>query len=319
MLEEKIKRRLARRLQNSRVRQLIAREIVDLLSEKPDETPTEEYCLSVAEIVVGELKDHLCGSMLEDAVPEHPPDPVTESEPTPDLNAVIRRLTTGVEKALLSGNLQMLRALGEAIAQRDTGNSKHNLRVTLFAILAAEAMELESENIQALIKGSFLHDIGKIGIRDDIILKPAGLSEEERMIMDSHTILGENMIKGVRWLDDAREVVRSHHEWFDGSGYPDGLKGKAIPLNARLFGIVDVFDALISERPYKEGYSFDRTMQYIFDRRGVHFDPWIAESFANISRQLYDELAWEPYHALDQKLRKKVADHFGLDVPSPTP
>jgi len=313
ILDEKIKKRLAQRLQNTRVRQLIAQEIVALLAEKPENVTTEEYCIAVAEVVVGELKERLCRPVVERTGETPPVDTLADADETPDLNGVVKRLTTGVEQALLSGNLQMLRALGEAIAQRDTGNSKHNPRVTLFSALLAEAMELETEQIQALMKGSFLHDIGKIGIRDDIILKPAGLSEEERQTMNSHPELGAAIIRGVNWLEDARDVVRYHHEWFDGTGYPDKLKGKSIPLNARIFGIVDVFDALISKRPYKPAYSYENAMQIVFDRRGTHFDPWIVESFANISRKLYDELAWEPYHVLDKQLRGKVAFHFGLD------
>jgi len=311
MLDQKVKNRLARSLKDTRIRQLIAREIVTLLAEKPDEIPAEDYCHTVAQLVVEELKERLCRPILEDEQEAAEPESAIGVRPPSDLDAVVRRLTTGAEQALLAGNLQMLRALGEAIAQRDTGNSHHNLRVTLFAIITAEMMELENEQIQALIKGSFLHDVGKIGIRDDIILKPSGLTADERRVMNSHPELGESIIKGVSWLEDARDVVRHHHERFDGTGYPDGLKGEDIPINARIFGIVDVFDALSSERPYKPAYSYEETMQYIYDKRRSHFDPWIAELFANVSRRLYDDLAWQPYHVLDGRLREKEALHFG--------
>jgi len=311
MLDQKVKNRLARSLKDTRIRQLIAREIVTLLAEKPDEIAAEDYCHTVAQLVVEELKERLCRPIVEDEqeVPEL--ESPAGVRPPSDLDAVVRRLTTGAEQALLAGNLQMLRALGEAIAQRDTGNSHHNLRVTLFAIITAEMMELESEQVQALIKGSFLHDVGKIGIRDDLILKPSGLTADERRVMNSHPELGEAIIKGVSWLEDARDVVRHHHERFDGTGYPDELKGEDIPINARIFGIVDVFDALSSERPYKPSYSYEKTMQYIYDKRRSHFDPWIAELFANVSRRMYDDLAWQPYHVLDARLREKVALHFG--------
>ena len=287
MLDDEIVKRLTQRLKGSRLRKLVTREIDSVLASYLDNISTDEYYRVAARLIVHEL---------EDEFGTRPPLPASS-----------------IEQALLTGNLQMLRALGEAIAQRDTGNSKHNPRVTLFSTLLAETMELSAKQIQALMKGSFLHDIGKIGIGDDIILKPAGLSDEERLTMNSHPELGAAIIRGVEWFGDACDVVRYHHEWFDGTGYPTGLAGTAIPINARIFAVVDVFDALISERPYKPAYSYEKTMQMIFDRRGSHFDPWIVELFANISRRIYDELAWEPYHVLDEQLRQKVAYHFGLD------
>lgn len=311
MLDDKIKRRLSRKLKNTHLKRLITGELASLLADIPDDITAEDYCHGIAEDIVYELKNTL--SRASAKVPVSLDGKVThETNNAPNLNGAVKKLSTGVENALLSGNLQMLRALGEAIAQRDTGNSSHNPRVTLYSTMTAEIMELESIQIRALIKGSFLHDIGKIGISDDIILKPGGLTDDERQTMNAHPEVGAAIVRGVSWLKDAREVIRYHHEWYDGTGYPHKLKGDAIPLSARVFAIVDVFDALTSKRPYKPAYSYEKTMQIIFDRRGTHFDPWIVESFANISRQLYDEIAWEPYHILDTQLRRKVADHFGM-------
>ena len=316
MLDDRTKRRLSQKLQNSHLKRLITGELASLLACKPDDVTAEEYCQGVAEDIVLELKNTLLrASAKAPATPSG--NTLQEANNTPDLNGAVKKLSNGVEQALLSGNLQMLRALGEAIAQRDTGNNSHNPRVTLYSALTAEVMELESVKIRALMKGSFLHDIGKIGISDEIILKPGGLTDDERRTMNAHPEIGAAIVRGVHWLKDAREVIRYHHEWFDGTGYPHELKGDAIPLNARIFAIVDVFDALTSKRPYKPAYSYEKTMQIIFDRRGTHFDPWIVESFANISRRLYDEIAWEPFHVLDTQLRRKVADHFGMDSPQP--
>lgn len=312
MLDDRTKRRLAQKLENSHLKRLITGELATLLADKPDAVTALEYCQGVAEEIVHELRDTLCRASAE-ANQANSESVLEQANHTPDLNGAVKNLSTGVEHALLSGNLQMLRALGEAIAQRDTGNNSHNPRVTLYSALTAEVMELESIQIRALVKGSFLHDIGKIGISDEIILKPGGLSDEERQTMNAHPEIGAAIVRGVSWLEDARDVIRYHHEWHDGNGYPHKLKGDAIPLNARIFAVVDVFDALTSKRPYKPAYSYEKTMQIIFDQRGTHFDPWIVESFANISRQLYDEIAWEPYHVLDTQLRGKVADHFGLD------
>jgi len=314
MLDDRTKRRLSQKLQNTHLKRLVTGELASLLAVKPDDISAEEYCHGVAEEIVHELKNTLCrASANAPTLPSR--NVLEEANNTPNLNGAVKKLSAGVENALLSGNLQMLRALGEAIAQRDTGNSSHNPRVTLYSTLTAEVMELESVQIRALIKGSFLHDIGKIGISDDIILKPGGLTDDERRTMNAHPEIGAAIVRGVHWLEDAREVIRYHHEWHDGTGYPHKLKGGAIPLSARVFAIVDVFDALTSKRPYKPAYSYEKTMQIIFDRRGTHFDPWIVESFANISRRLYDEIAWEPYHILDAQLSRKVADHFGMDSP----
>jgi HD-GYP domain-containing protein (c-di-GMP phosphodiesterase class II) len=338
MLSQKVKSRLRRRLQDTRLRQLIAREIVALLADKPEEVKTEDYCMAVAELVVLELKARLCKpfeerpldqteqaaaevsqSLGEDAASEVPPPAVAASvaDQTANLDAIIKRLTSGVEHALLAGNLQMLRALGEAIAQRDTGTSKHNPRVTLYSIRLAEHMGLDTDQVQALIKGSFLHDIGKIGIRDDIILKPAGLTDEERRIMNSHPQLGSMIISSVKWLEDARDVVRYHHERWDGKGYPDGLKGEKIPLNARIFAVVDVFDALTSDRPYKSAQSFDEVMAILREHKGSQFDPKVVEAFEEIARGLYDEFTAETFHGLDEKLRHAMETHFGTPTPIP--
>jgi putative nucleotidyltransferase with HDIG domain len=313
VLDEKVKNRIALQLKNTRLKQFIGQEIAALLLEKPEEIDAEEYCHEVAGLVVRELRERICAADDHDVpgivVPESDPD-----DPTPDLDRVIRRLASGVEYALLSGNLQMVRALGEAIAKRDSGGSSHTPRVTLYAIRLAEHIRLDQERIQALIKGAFLHDIGKIGIRDDILLKRGGLSDEERFIMNGHTELGAQMIKGVKWLEDALDVVRHHHERFDGSGYPDALKEHDIPLNARIFSVVDVFYTLTSSRPYKEAFSFQRTLEIIESDSGTHFDPAIIKAFSDIAPSLYAAYSQESYEILDARLRHSMAVHFGIDT-----
>lgn len=313
VLDQKVRDRIALQLQNTRLKQLIGQEIAALLLDKPEEVDAEEYCHEVAGLVVHELRERICAADDSDVpgivVPESEPD-----RPTPDLDRVIRRLASGVEYALLSGNLQMVRALGEAIAKRDSGGASHTPRVTLYSIRLGEYLRLEQDQIQAIIKGAFLHDIGKIGIRDDILLKQGGLTEEQRRTMNGHTVLGAQMIKGVKWLEDALDVVKSHHERFDGTGYPDVLKGNNIPLNARIFAVVDVFDALTSSRPYKEAYSFERTMNMIKDDRGSHFDPAIVDAFAEIAGSLFSEYSRQSYETLDEQLRHSMAMHFGIDT-----
>jgi HD-GYP domain-containing protein (c-di-GMP phosphodiesterase class II) len=146
----------------------------------------------------------------------------------------------------------MMEALGRAIAKRDSDTGAHNYRVAWIAARIAERLGLSGSAMQALIAGSFLHDVGKIGIPDAILLKPGRLDEQEMDTMRTHVAQGEEIVTGMGWLDGAQAVVAAHHEKWNGSGYPRGLAGEAIPLAARIFAVADVFDALCSKRPYKE-------------------------------------------------------------------
>ena len=192
---------------------------------------------------------------------------------------------------LLDSNLETLETLGSAIAQRDSDTNTHNYRVTIYSVRIAEAAGLSTRIIQTLIKGAFLHDVGKIGISDSILLKPGRLTEDEFEVMKTHVSRGHEIVKRSLWLRDALEVVGYHHEKVNGRGYPEGLKGEEIPISARIFAIADVFDALTSRRPYKEAFSFDKAMSILEESRGSHFDPELLDAFAGIARPLYDQLA----------------------------
>lgn len=196
------------------------------------------------------------------------------------LYPIIISLNSGLVKLsgdLLKGNIELMEVLGSAIAKRDSDTNIHNYRVTIYAIRLAEALGHSSAEVRGLISGAFLHDVGKIGISDNILLKPGRLNEEEFAVMRTHVLLGVDIIAKSNWLESARDVVEFHHEKFDGSGYMRGLKGEEIPLNARIFAIVDVFDALTSRRPYKEPYSFDEAMSILRRDSGSHFDPAIMK------------------------------------------
>ncbi|HEY0838033.1 MAG TPA: HD domain-containing phosphohydrolase [Azospirillum sp.] len=192
---------------------------------------------------------------------------------------------------LLRANVEILEVLGGAIAKRDSDTSQHNYRVTLYAVRLAEALGLGGAAIRALIKGAFLHDVGKIAISDAILLKPGKLTAEEFTVMKTHVEHGIDIVSRSRWLDDAASVVGGHHEKFDGSGYPRGLSGTAIPMDARIFAVVDVFDALTSRRPYKEPMAFDTAMAIVADGRGQHFDPTVVDAFARIAGELHERFA----------------------------
>jgi HD-GYP domain-containing protein (c-di-GMP phosphodiesterase class II) len=204
----------------------------------------------------------------------------------PVIHHLVGRLSLS-SRNLLDANLDTLSMLASTIAKRDSDTDIHNFRVTLYAVRLAEALRLPADEIQSLIKGAFLHDIGKIGIRDAILLKDGGLTEEEFSLMRGHVQHGIDILGDSSWFRDAALVVGAHHEKFDGSGYPQGLAGREIPLLARIFAIVDVFDALTARRPYKDPMSCEEALTVLADGRGSHFDPRLLDIFRTIAPGLY--------------------------------
>ncbi|MBF0607236.1 MAG: HD-GYP domain-containing protein [Magnetococcales bacterium] len=211
---------------------------------------------------------------------------------------------------LSDANIGILRALGGAIAKRDSDTHIHNYRVTICAVRLAEILSLKSAIIVTLIKGSFLHDVGKIAISDNILLKPGKLTDDEFNQIKTHVQHGVDIIGNTAWLQDAVEVVRYHHERYDGTGYLAGLKGNDIPLGARIFAITDVFDALTSKRPYKEPFSYDKTIDILKQGRGSHFDPDILDAFLTISRDLYEQVSKGEDTALIDTLDRLTKKYF---------
>jgi len=211
---------------------------------------------------------------------------------------------------VLRGNLDMASVLGAAIAKRDSDTGDHNFRVTLYAIQLAERVGLDATAMRRLILGAFLHDVGKIGISDNILLKPGRLTEEEFAVMRTHVALGVDIIEQSDWLKGAREVIEGHHEKFDGSGYLQGRKGEEIPLNARIFAIVDVFDALTSRRPYKAPMSLDAALAIIKKDAGSHFDPQLAARFAEIAPDIHARIGQAGENELQSQLREQAMHYF---------
>jgi HD-GYP domain-containing protein (c-di-GMP phosphodiesterase class II) len=219
---------------------------------------------------------------------------------------LLRRVAT-LSVHLLEANLTTIQALGNAIAKRDSDTDLHNYRVTIYAVRLAEALGLKEPAIRSLIKGAFLHDVGKIGIGDEILHKPARLTAEEFLEMKRHVQHGRDIVSGSVWLQDALDVVGGHHEKFDGTGYDAKRKSAEIPVLARLFSIIDVFDALTSERPYKKPLAFERTLELLEEGRGTQFDPEILNAFRGIARGLYDQFA-----ATDRESLRKALDAISL-------
>ncbi|SDX43240.1 HD domain-containing protein [Allochromatium warmingii] len=213
-------------------------------------------------------------------------------------------------KQLLAANLEMLELLGAMVAKRDSDTSAHNYRVTMYSVRLAEAMGLDRADIRSLIKGAFLHDIGKIAIPDSILLKPNRLDEQEFAIMRTHVAHGLDIVGRSSWLKDAMDVVGYHHEKYDGSGYSTGLAGEAIPLTARVFAIVDVFDALTSLRPYKGSMRVEEALTIITESSGTHFAPEVVAAFTPLALTLYESLHQLDEPALIQAMRELVASYF---------
>jgi putative two-component system response regulator len=188
-----------------------------------------------------------------------------------------------------------IRALGRLAEIRDPETGAHLLRTQGYVGILADHLSrhpryreiLTPYQIDLIVRSAPLHDIGKVGIPDAILLKPGKLTPEERAIMQTHTTLGSAALETVQagtevrvdFLSTARDIVRWHHEKWDGTGYPDGLAGDAIPLSARLMAVADVFDALYTRRVYKAAMPFDQVLKIIADERGHHFDPDMVDAF----------------------------------------
>lgn len=220
--------------------------------------------------------------------------------------------TEALSSRLLDANLSLLRSLGNAIAKRDADTDAHNYRVTCYAVALAEALGIGKETITELILGAFLHDVGKIGIPDQILLKPGRLTREEFQVMQTHAVLGIEIVEGNPWLAGAEKTIRHHHERFDGNGYPDGLSGEAIPLAARIFAVVDVFDALASVRPYKQALSLEETLSIMEREAGKHFDPTIYAVFWQIAPVLYEQGQSRDHAQWSQELKAMLERYFKM-------
>lgn len=215
---------------------------------------------------------------------------------------------------LLSSNIMTINTLGNAIALRDSDTNEHNYRVTLYSIKLAQEIGLEKEEIKKLIVGAFLHDVGKIGISDNILLKNGKLTDEEFDTMKHHVIKGIELIEGNHWLEKSKDVILCHHEKYDGSGYPNNLKGENIPVIARIFSIVDVFDALTSKRPYKDPFSYEKTMSILDESSGTHFDSNLLNHFIKLSKKLYDNTSVKTQEELKNELDNLIKKYFLVKI-----
>lgn len=183
-----------------------------------------------------------------------------------------------------------LEALGDALDLKDAETEGHSRRVTAFTIAIAKAMGLPSEQIPMIARGAFLHDIGKMAIPDAILRKPGKLTPDEVVIMQEHCYKGYQIVRKIPFLADACDIIYSHQERYDGTGYPQQLKGKEIPLGARIFSIADTLDAIMSDRPYRPRQSFRAARTEIEKWAGRQFDPEIVKVFLQMPEELWEDL-----------------------------
>ena len=183
-----------------------------------------------------------------------------------------------------------LEALGSALDLKDAETEGHCQRVTAFTISIARTMPVPNAYLPVLARAAFLHDIGKMGVPDNVLLKPGPLDDAEKAIMRKHCQIGYDMLIRIPFLRDAAEIVLAHQEFFDGTGYPRGLKGEQIPLGARIFSIADSMDAMISDRPYRRALPMSHARDEIQRCAGTQFDPKVVEVFLSIPEEHWAEL-----------------------------
>jgi putative nucleotidyltransferase with HDIG domain len=209
------------------------------------------------------------------------------------LEELVEQRTGELDRALnsLEGAYRStLKALTAALETRDSETHGHSERVVSYSLRLGREYGLSSEQMKALEFGSLLHDIGKIGVPDSILRKPAKLTEEEWVRMREHPLHGQQILRGIEFLQGAARVVAQHHEKWDGTGYPLGLRSEDIDINARIFSVADAFDAITSDRVYRRGKSYEAAAQELEDWAGRQFDPRVVEAFHRVPKEDWEEL-----------------------------
>ncbi len=221
------------------------------------------------------------------------------------LEELVRVRTEEVERTLreLERSYDFtLEALGSALDLKDSETEGHSRRVTAYTLEMARGMELGDQELKTIARGAYLHDIGKMGVPDSILLKTGPLSEQEAAFMRTHCQRGYDILARVEALREAAEIVLSHQESYDGSGYPRGLQGEQIPLGARIFAVADTLDAMTSDRPYRKAASFASARAEINRVRGTQFDPRVVDVYLAVPDATWIEL------------RGRIAEGFSLSA-----
>jgi len=221
------------------------------------------------------------------------------------LEELVEQRTAELDQALNSlenAYRSTLKALTAALETRDLETHGHSERVVSYSMRLGREYGLDSERSKALEFGSLLHDIGKIGVPDLILRKPAKLSAEEWVLMRLHPLHGQQILRGIEFLEGAARVVAQHHEKWDGSGYPLGLREEEIDVCARIFAVADAFDAITSDRVYRKGKPYQAAAEELDAWAGTQFDPKVVEAFHRVPQQDWDDLR-------DQSLIRSADQH----------
>lgn len=213
---------------------------------------------------------------------------------------------------------ETLIALVRALDIREQGTAGHSARVALYALRLALLVNDDNFQLESLYQGGLLHDIGKIGIPDSILLKPGPLTPEEFAKMQTHTTLAAHFLDGIPHLRNALQTPVYHHEKFDGSGYPYGLKGNSIPIAARVFAVVDVYDALRSRRSYKDPMSHDHAIDVMQRESNRHFDPEVLAAFMTQSESVWSHLSLHSERLPRFRTALRICEAVDERTPSPT-
>jgi putative nucleotidyltransferase with HDIG domain len=225
------------------------------------------------------------------------------------LEEMVRERTVQLEFALQQLERtysETLRALGNAVDLRDSPTAGHCQRVVLYSLKMADVLSLSREERQTIAVGAWLHDIGKLAIPDSVLLKPGSLTEAEWRVMRSHVEIGYEMVRQIPFLQHAAEIIRTHHERSDGSGYPRGLKGLDIPMGARIFAIADTVDAMTSDRPYRLARPFREASDEIRAGAGKRYDESAAEAFLSFPMETWETIRLENEAAPESSLIPKI-------------
>lgn len=220
-------------------------------------------------------------------------DRITRSEYRRTLEDLVAERTTALDTALedIENSYRVtLKALVQALETRDFETHGHCERVVTFSLRLAMELGMKEPEMRDLELGALLHDIGKIGVPDAILRKPAKLTAAEWRKMKKHPVLGRRILRNIPFLRGAAKVVAQHHERWDGDGYPEGLRGEEINLGARIFAVIDAFDAMTSDRVYRKGRPYDDAVTELVDCSGSQFDPAIVEAFRDVPREDWEVL-----------------------------
>lgn len=223
---------------------------------------------------------------------------------------------------------ETLKALGAALDLRDDETAGHSQRVTLYSLQIARVLGCSEDQLKQIARGAYLHDIGKIGIPDAILLKPGKLTEDEVSAMQAHARIGYELVSRIAFLAPAAEIVLTHHERYDGTGYPQGLMGNEIPSGARIFAVADTLDAMMSDRPYRRALPYSAARNEIQRESDRQFDPSVVEAFLSIPEEVWEKIRLEvtgvrlhPMVPKTATLMPSVTEAFSLakspNVPAP--